>query len=591
MFRQIKLFRILKHDSWVRPFLRRYRKSLILAISLGILTFVGAAGLMFSAGYLISRAAEQPVNILLIYVPIVLTRAFGIGRPTLHYAERLVSHNWVLKMTSRLRQRLYNALETDAIFWRRRYQLGDLLGLLADDIGHIQNLYLRTIFPMLVAWGLYVILIIALGWLSPLLGLAVLLIFGLMIIAIPWWSTVINGARQMKDKQLRDQMYAELTDDVLGLADWRLAGRRKDYLKRHEATEKLAMNNRLAEHQFARRRDFLMEMLFLLMAVSLVLWGAARWGQYHGGAADWIAALVLALFPLADALSPLPAAAQETNLYGESLRRLNGLPAAEQTPTADSLPRAPFQIELRDLHYRYQAGDDEVLKGIDLTIKPGEKLAVLGRSGSGKTTLLSLLRGDLRPTQGIVTVGGIPSFELGDLAAELFGVINQQPYLFNTTIANNLRLGNEEASDEQLKDALMRVGLWEMIDQLPQKMETPVAEAGLRFSGGERHRLALARILLHDAPIILLDEPTVGLDPITERQVIETFQTQLRDRTLIWVTHHLQGVERMDRVILIDDGRLKLQGTPTDLWQQSAYYRVLLTADQGGPLSLANRRD
>ncbi|MDF9445999.1 thiol reductant ABC exporter subunit CydC, partial [Limosilactobacillus mucosae] len=115
--------------------------------------------------------------------------------------------------------------------------------------------------------------------------------------------------------------------------------------------------------------------------VSLVLWGAARWGQYHGGAADWIAALVLALFPLADALSPLPAAAQETNLYGESLRRLNELPAAEQTPTTDSFPRAPFQIELRDLHYRYQADDAEVLKGIDLTIKPGEKLAVLGRSG------------------------------------------------------------------------------------------------------------------------------------------------------------------------------------------------------------------
>ncbi|MFJ6991945.1 MAG: thiol reductant ABC exporter subunit CydC [Limosilactobacillus mucosae] len=582
MFRQIKLFQILKHDSWVRPFLRRYRKSLILAISLGILTFICAAGLMFSAGYLISRAAEQPVNILLVYVPIVLTRAFGIGRPTLHYAERLVSHNWVLKMTSRLRQRLYDALETDAIFWRRRYQLGDLLGLLADDIGHIQNLYLRTIFPMLVAWGLYVILIIALGWLSPLLGLAVLLIFGLMIIAIPWWSTVVNGARQMKDKQLRDRMYAELTDDVLGLADWRLAGRRADYLKRHAATEKLAMNNRLAEHRFARRRDFLMEMLFLLMAVSLVLWGAARWGQYHGGAADWIAALVLALFPLADALSPLPAAAQETNLYGESLRRLNELPAADQKSAADSHPHAPYQIELRDLHFRYQADDAEVLKGIDLTIKPGEKIAVLGRSGSGKTTLLSLLRGDLLPTGGTVTVGDCLSFELGDAAAEIFGVINQRPYLFNTTIANNLRLGNEEASDEQLKDALVRVGLWEMIDQLPQKMATPVAEAGLRFSGGERHRLALARILLHNAPIVLLDEPTVGLDPITERQVIETFQTQLQDRTLIWVTHHLQGVEQMDRVILIGDGQLKLQGTPAELWQQSAYYRGLLTADQGG---------
>lgn len=585
MFKKNDFLKIWRHDSWVRPFLRRYHKSLILAITLGILTFISAAGLMFSAGYLISRAAERPFNILLIYVPIVLTRAFGIGRPTLHYAERLTSHNWVLKMTSRLRQRLYDALERDAVFLQSRYRLGDLLGLLADDIGHLQNLYLRTIFPTLVAWGLYLILVVALGWLSPLMGLAVLVILGLMILAIPWWSTVVNGARQVKNKQLHDQMYAELTDDVVGLTDWRLADRKNDYLNRYDQTEQKLLSNQKAEHVFAFRRDFLMELVFLLMIVSLIFFGAAKWGNYHGGMADWIAAFVLAIFPLADALSPLPNATQETNVYHDSLRRLNDLPEPESQAEPTAKLSGAFTITIKHLQYRYEKNAPLVLNGIDLTIKPGEKLAILGRSGTGKSTLLSLLRGDLTPVSGSIKISNqtaeLNAFELGDAAASIFGVINQRPYLFNTTIANNLRLGNEDADDEQLIEALKRVGLWEMVSRLPEKMDTPVSEAGLRFSGGERHRLALARILLHDAPIVLLDEPTVGLDPITERQVIETIQTQLQDRTLIWVTHHLQGVENMDQVIFIENGHLKLQGSPTELWQQSEYYRQLLSADQG----------
>ena len=188
MFKRIPLLRALKADRWVRPFLRRYRKTLIFAISVGIVTFICGAGLMFSAGYLISKSATRPENILLVYVPIVLTRAFGIARPAFRYLERLVSHNWVLKMTSRLRQRLYDTLEHDAASFSSKYQLGDILGLLSDDIHHIQNLYLRTLFPMFVAWGLYALIVVAFGILSPLMGLWMLLLFGLMIFAIPLWS-------------------------------------------------------------------------------------------------------------------------------------------------------------------------------------------------------------------------------------------------------------------------------------------------------------------------------------------------------------------------------------------------------------------
>lgn len=171
MINKIPIIKALKHDRWVKPFLSHYKKTLILAIFLGILTFVCGSGLMFCAGFLISKSATRPENILLVYVPIVLTRAFGIARPAIQYFERIVSHNWVLRMTSKFRQKMYDALEKDAVLFNSKYQLGDVLGHLSDDISHIQNLYLRSIFPMFVAWGLYAIIVISLGILVTTNGL------------------------------------------------------------------------------------------------------------------------------------------------------------------------------------------------------------------------------------------------------------------------------------------------------------------------------------------------------------------------------------------------------------------------------------
>ena len=223
----------------------------------------------------------------------------------------------------------------------------------------------------------------------------------------------------------------------------------------------------------------------------------------------------------------------------------------------------------------------EILKGINLTIKPAERLAILGRSGSGKSTLASLIRGDRKPTSGSIKLNGVDTDKFGDQITKYISIINQTPYLFNTTIANNLRLGNEDASEEQLWQVLRRVGLSEMVQELPEGLETKVDEAGLRFSGGERHRLALARILLRDTPIVLLDEPTVGLDPITEQAVINTFIKQLKGKTLIWITHHLQGIDKMNQVIFIEDGKLTMEGTPQELWETEPRFRELKKADQG----------
>lgn len=578
---KIPLLKALKNDHWVKPFLRQYKWTLVLAIMLGIVTFICASGLMFTAGYLISKSATMPFNILLVYVPIVLTRAFGIFRPVTNYFERLASHNWVFKMTSAFRKKLYDVLEQDAVFFNSKYRIGDILGLLSEDVAHIQNLYLRTIFPMLVAFGLYAIIVIAMGIISPLMGLLMLVLFGLIIIAIPVWSVLVNGARQQVEKQYTNQLYADLTDNIMGITDWVFAGRSEEYLRHHQESESHLIASQRAMHRFEHWRDFILQVMILLVVVSLVIWGAARFGGHWGGSANWIAAFVLCVFPLDEVLSSLPTAAQQTNVYADSLKRLNDLPQPVPAKTVAVNITPPYTLKMTDLQYRYPQTGRLILKGINLTVRPGEKLAILGRSGAGKSTLASLIRGDRQPTNGTVTLNGIPTDEFGDKIANYIGIVHQSPYLFNTTILNNVRLGNEDATEEEVWQVLARVGLADMVKRLPQGLHTMVGEAGLRFSGGERHRLSLARILLKDTPIILLDEPTVGLDPLTEERVIQTFITQLQGKTLIWITHHLQGIEMMDQVVFIEDGRIAMQGSPEKLQASNKHYQMLKKADEG----------
>ncbi|MBS7577364.1 MULTISPECIES: thiol reductant ABC exporter subunit CydC [unclassified Enterococcus] len=578
---KIKLFRALESDSWIKPFLKQYRKTLLLAIFLGFLTFFSAGALMFNSGYLISRAASLPENILMIYIPIVLTRAFGISRPVFRYIERLVSHNWVLKMTSKLRLKLYQVVEQDAIFFQRHYRMGDILGLLAEDINHIQNLYLRTIFPTIIAWLLYVFIIIGLGFFSVWFALVMLLLLGIVVILLPMVSVLINGARQSQLKQLKNQLYPQLTDNVLGIGDWIFSQRTASYLEMHERLETELRQTNKAIQSFNRFRDFIIQLIFGLITISLLYWTSSQFIGVRGGKANWIAAFVLTVFPLIDAFAPLSNAAQETNSYSDSIRRFNDLPEISARKLEQFKLKAPFKLAVDQVNFKYTVNSKLVLNQFSLTINQGEKIGVLGKSGAGKSTLATLLRGDLQPTAGQISLNGVPTTQFGEAIADYIGVIQQKPYLFHTTIANNIRIGQETASDEAIIAALQRVGLGSLIDSLPDGIETMVDEAGLRFSGGERHRLALARILLKDVPIIILDEPTVGLDPITEQALLATFFEVLRDKTIIWITHHLQGIELMDRVIFIEAGRLVMNDSPQALEKSNPKFQQLRAIDLG----------
>ncbi|EJE97899.1 thiol reductant ABC exporter subunit CydC [Liquorilactobacillus mali] len=581
----MKIFKLFKKDTWIRPFLGKYRKSLFFALTLGFMTFFCGGALMFNSGFLISKSAAHPENILLVYVPIVLTRAFGIGRPVFRYLERLTSHNWVLKLTSELRLKLYRVLEKDAVFFKNKYQTGDILGLLSEDIDHIQNLYLRTVFPTVIAWILTVFIVIALGIFSLWFALVMLLLLCVQVILFPLMAILVNGARQEKQKMLKNELYTELTDNILGVSDWIFSQRGKEYLEFHKEIEDKLHHVTRAIKKSNHYRNTGVQLMFGVIAIALLLWSGMQFPGNHGGAANWIAAFVLVIFPLIDAFAPLNDAAQETNIYQDSLKRLNGLSneSSDERKPSESIKQlnAPFVLTVNNLSYHYPDDNKQVLNDLTLSVGSGQKLAILGRSGSGKTTLAKLLRGDLEPSVGSLKLNGIDVSDLGESVSDYIGVIHQAPYLFNTTISNNLRIGNEDATTASLWQVLERVGLKNLVTSLPEGLETVVDEAGLRFSGGERHRLALARILLKNTPIVILDEPTVSLDPLTEQDLIETFMKQLEGKTIIWITHHLQGLSMMDKVIFIEDGKLKIEGSPDELASSNEHYKKLLAIDHG----------
>ena len=565
---------ILFGNEWITPFLKKHRGGLVIAILLGTLTMLCASLLMFSAGYVISKSATKPENILMIYVPVLMVRIFGIARPLVRYIERLTSHNWILKISSQLRKKLYEKLEKNAVYLIDRVRLGDLLGILNEDIGNVQDLFLRTLFPLLIAGTLSIAIILTAGVFSIAFALGLAIFFGLFIILVP----LISYRRTLKYdeglKKYRNDLFSHLTDDVLGLQDWVLSGRKREFLQSYQASEEGARQVQKNLLTFTRKRNLVLQAMYTLLVLFLLFWASGN--LKNGDAPNYIAAVALAIFPLFDAFSPLSDAIVETKRYGDSVQRLEDLPEVEGSKRTEIIN--DVDISIRELQFAFE--DKKIFDGLSLNIPKGQHLALLGRSGVGKSTLASLVRGDLQAQSGQLTIGGTQPY-LAKNVEKKIGIINQNPYIFNTNIRSNLTLGNLEATDEQIWSALDRVGLKEMIYALPKGLMEIVDEAGMRFSGGERQRLALARILLSDVDIVILDEPTVSLDPITENQVLNLFFEHLREKTVLFITHHLLGVHHMERVIFLAEGKIKFDGAPNELLENNTDFQKLYQMDQG----------
>lgn len=578
----MNFFKTFKHDTWVKPYIKQYKGLLITALFLGLLTSFCAAALMFTSGYTIDKAATHPVNILLIYIPILMTRAFGIGRPVFKYLERLKSHNWVLRVTSDLRTRLYKTLESDASFFTEHHKTGDIMGLLSEDISHLQNLYLRTIFPSVISYLLTIIASIALGIFNPSFGFFVFLLLFIEVFLVPLFSVSIESARRAYQKSVKSDLYVQLTDNILGVDDWVISGRKTDF---KNLTSQNIQNLNASQDKskaFRRNRDFVLQLIFAAIVICFLIFTNLTMTN-NQAQANFVSAVVLAIFPLSDTIIPVSQGFEEWPLYRDSIERLNTIkPVPNTLPKQVALNPQDFEsLSVDNITFEYDSDSPILIKNFSQTIKKGEKLALLGPSGIGKTTILQLILGDLRPQQGQIRINDLDVSQIQENRENIFSVLNQKPFLFNTTLLNNVRLGNEKKSDAEVKTAIERVGLKPLVESLPDQYNTIVGENGSRFSGGEQERIALARILLQDAPIVLLDEPTVGLDPITENDLLDTFFDVLKDKTIIWVTHHLQGIKHVDHVVFMNSDEIEMEGSPEELYQTNNHFKELYQMDQG----------
>lgn len=571
-----------KNDHWIKPYLAQYKWNFLLAIFLGVVMFFCGGALMFYAGYTIDKAATRPENILMIYVPIVLMRAVGIGRPLFRYLERLVSHNWILRVTSSLRRRLFYIAEKNTSAVGSSFQTGSILSLLTDDIGHLQNLYLRTIFPAILSYLVGFIVVILLGLFSWSLAGVIAILLVAELVLVPLFSLLKQAAVRTKEKEEKAQLYTEFTDQVLGAGDWKISGRRDAFFNQTKGTLKSLGQHEKKSGKFDWARDFGLEFIFGLMAVAL-LYFTNQTLTYNQEAANYVGAVVLALFPLSDAFIPVGQGIEEWHTYSDSVKHLNELKVPENTlPAQKHLdPALADTLRVSDISFTYPKEDYPIIQNFSLTLKRGQKAALIGPSGAGKSTILQLILGDLKPNQGTVTLDNFNVLELQKERSKLFSVLNQEPFLFNTTIYENLKMANPNANADQMMQILEKVQLADFVNSLPKKLDTEVAEAGARFSGGQKERLALARVLLQDTPIVLLDEPTVGLDPLTEQKLLNLVFDVLKNKTVVWVTHHLQGVKYMNEVLFFKDGKVTMQGDPHELFKHNEHFHQLYLMDQG----------
>lgn len=563
------------------PYLALYKRHkwlLTLGVVLAIVTLLASIGLLTLSGWFLSASAV--VGVAGIYsfnymLPAAGVRGAAIIRTAGRYFERLVSHDATFRVLQHLRVATFSKLLPLSPAGLARFRQGELLNRIVADVDTLDHLYLRVISPLVGA--LVVILVVTIG-LSVLDVTLALTLGGIMLVTLLLLPPLFYRAGKPTGEQitqLRGQYRQQLTSWLQGQAELMLFNASDRYRKQMEKTEQ--------RWQEAQRRQAeltaLSQALMLLIggiAVIAMLWMASEGVGGNSQPGALIALFVFCALAAFEALAPVTGAFQHLGQVIASARRITQI--TEQQPEVTFSQQAPqsfsqVALTLNEVTFSYPQQSAPALKDISLQVAAGEHIAILGRTGCGKSTLLQLLTRAWDPANGQIQLNGQPLSELSETTLrQAMSVVPQRVHLFSATLRDNLLLAAPQVSDARLADILARVGLEKLLED--SGLNSWLGEGGRQLSGGELRRLAIARALLHDAPLMLLDEPTEGLDATTESQILDLLSEVMRDKTVLMVTHRLRGLARFNQIIVMDNGQIIEQGSHAELLaKQGRYYQ------------------
>jgi len=546
---------------------------LALGTFLGFLAVAASSGLLGLAGWFIIAAALAGLNpetahLFNFFLPSVGVRFLAMARTAARYGERLFAHDAVFRLLQTLRLWFYRGVEPLAPACFTVYRRGDLLGRIIADIDLLDNLYLRMIAP-----GLIVVLLAALtggvlGWfhggIGALAGGALLVSALLLVLLAGKGGATLGRGLNTAVTELRN----DLVEGLQGLAEVLIYQGARPFeaaIARRQA-QMLALQAGL--NRFNALALALATLAGGLTVTGVLYLGVALVGE--GGLSGAVLGLmVLATLAAFEAVMPLPGAFRQLGQTRAAARRLleiTGQPPTVAFPRNKDNHAVAGDLEFRDVAFRYGSDELWVLEDVDFTIPQGTHLALFGPTGAGKSTLLNLLARFFDPARGAIFLGGRDLRELGEAQLRRsMAFVPQQPHFFNATLKANLTLACPAAGDDILWEALAQVLMADFVAGLPRGLDTWIGEGGQLISGGQARRLALVRAMLRDAPVWIADEPTEGLDPVTEVAVLEVLHQLTRNKTLIMVTHRPAGLAGMDRVLWLERGRIVADDTPARL--------------------------
>ena len=563
--------------------LSRHWKWMVAGSLFGLIATTATVGLLALSGWFLSAAAFAGLSITAAqtfnyFFPSIGVRIFAISRTLARYAERVVSHDATFRILESLRIWFYERIEPLAPARLMRYRSGDILNRVLSDIDALDNLYLRVLSPTLVAGLMVAGLTVFLSLFDPLIALTTL---GWLVVAgfgIPAAAGIAGAAAGRRLSHLMTQLRIQIVEGIQGLPELLVFNRCRDYLARMDRNNRNLLD---VQRHMSHLRGVSFAGVTLTSGLA-VLWalyhGAAlvSSGVLHGASLAMIALTVLAAF---DALMPLPSAYQYLGHTREAARELLEVVGCEP-PVAFSenslavLHR--FDVSFDRVSFRYTDNAANAVHDIRFHLPAGQRFAVLGPTGAGKSTLAHLMVRFWDVQSGSVRIGGEDIRNLSEsILRQSVSLVSQQAHMFNASVRDNLLIARPGATEPELWQALAAVWLADFVKSLPQGIDTWIGESGRLVSGGQARRLALARAILRDAPIWVLDEPTEGLDRATERRIMETLFEVTSGRTVLFITHRLVGLDRLERILLMEDGRIVEQGTHAELLQDRTRYAIL----------------